>query len=194
MRFLLLLAGLGVTACVTAAPRDLCACQPSPSPGPAPMIRPLPLMDDAQFAHHVAELIEGVCAASADGSDGWDRRPAAAEHGLAPEGPDQFVLRMETSQILLDPPNQERNTCRLIVTGPTARITTVDQALKTWAAGQPMTWNIRDNPFGVTPDVNNTRIRGIADRGESQLRWEYVPDADPAEPAELRVEWTPAVS
>ena len=191
MRPLALLAGLSLAACVGAAPKPLCACQPIRAPGPPPMVYPLPLMDDAGFAAHVASMIGTVCAAPADVGDGWGRRAAAATKGLSPSGEDAFTLRMRTSTVLVEPPTAARNTCRLTVSGPGARLVAVDSGLKDWAREQPMTWNIRDFPSGVTPGVNNTRVRGMTERGEAHLRWEYVPAEDAATPTELRAEWTP---
>jgi len=191
MRAPVLLVGLALAACVSGAPRPLCACQPVQPPGPPPMVYPLPLLDDAGFARHVVGMIDAVCAAPADVGDGWGRRAAAGTKGLSPAGPDAFGLRMQTSEVTVQTPTAERNTCRLIVSAPGARILTVDRGLKDWAAEQPLTWNIRDFPSGVTSGVTNTRVRGLSDRGEDMLRWEYVPAIDPAAPVELRVEWTP---
>ncbi len=191
MRAPVLLVGLALTACVSGAPRPLCACQPVQPPGPPPMVYPLPLLDDAGFARHVVGMIEAVCAAPADIGDGWGRRAAAGTKGLSPAGPDAFGLRMQTSEVTVQTPTAERNTCRLIVSAPGARILTLDRGLKDWAAERPLTWNIRDFPSGVTSGVTNTRVRGLSDRGEDMLRWEYVPATDPAAPVELRVEWTP---
>jgi hypothetical protein len=180
MRPFVFAAVLTLGACAAGAPQVLCACQPAPPP-PRPI--DLPVMPPPMEGGLVVRALAELCPAAGDAV-------AAAQMGLATvDG--VHVLSAQGGWLRVAPAS-DATPCRVIVAGNAVRLVAVDEALKAWAAEQPMTWNVRDVPFAVTPGTMNGRVRGIAERGEATLRWQYAPPVDPVEQAELRLEWTPA--
>lgn len=172
-----------------------CTTAPDPDAGlsGAAAYAPTREMTDAEFVDWLTAALPEVCAAPID--DWAGRRTAGADWGLAPLPEDEdedFLLFQGATRLRVTLPSGDTQACRLRLLAPTARLVAVDGGLKSWAAEQPMTWNIRDIPYAVTPGTMNGRVRGMRERDEAVLRWAYQPSADDAEVTEMQIEWTAA--
>ena len=147
-------------------------------------ISALPPMTDAEVADRLTRMIEGVCR----DRDILQNGPL----GLLAHGTGRSDFSTRGAAIRIETPEADRNACRLTLRASSARLTAADAALMAWASAEGLSATAPDQPARVAHDVENTRVRGMAERGEEQLRWRYAPPADPAEWAELTVDWTRA--